>query len=221
MAERCLIRNAWPSRIFVDEFTKIEQISTLGKVRFYNPFHRRGYLENKAYLLDLYRQGYPVIPTVTSSQEIDQLPESEKYIIKPNNGCSSFGVESLTKQEVLERALQGYLIQPEVDLLDELSFYFIDNTFAYAMVSAGKDRRWELEEYHPTRQEIEWAEKFVQWNNLRYGLQRIDAVRTRTMELLLMEVEDTMPMLTLFDLSELRRTQVLECFVQSLIKNLG
>lgn len=219
-ARRCLIRNAWPSRFFVKEFMEMRRISALERVRFYNPFHRNGYVEDKTYLLDLYKQRYPVIPTITSEKEIDQLPKSKKYVVKPNDGGSSFGVEFITKEEVLEREWLNYLIQPEIDLLYEISFYFIDDTFEYAMVSAGKGRRWELQEYHPTQAELDWAQAFVRWNKLPYGLQRIDAARTRTQELLLMEIEDTMPMLTLSDLPNSSRERILENFVKSLARNL-
>ncbi|MBP7133817.1 hypothetical protein KBA73_01245 [Patescibacteria group bacterium] len=213
---RCLIRNAWPSRQFVKEFQELKRLCEVHQIKSYNTFHRNAFIEDKTYLLELYRDGYPVIPTIDHQRDLPLLPEVESYIIKPKNGCSSHGVESLTREELLVRELNAHLIQPEIDFIDERSFYFIDDRFEYAMVSAGKQHRWELTEYKPSESELQWAQKFVTWNQMPYGLQRIDGCRLPSGEMLLMEVEDSMPMLTLSDLTDSRREEVLASFTKSL-----
>ena len=40
-----------------------------------------------------------------------------------------------------------YLIQPEIDFVYEVSFYFINDTFEYAMYAPDKSKRWELKMY--------------------------------------------------------------------------
>ena len=217
---RCLIRNAWPSRLFVNEFSEMKRICSEDNIKCYNPFPRNGYVEDKTYLIKLYQDGYPVIPTADSIDTIDSLPSSDSYIIKPKDGCSSDGVEALSKAAIQTRDLVGFIIQPEIDLVHEISFYFIDDVFEYAMISAGKNKRWELTEYQPPTEEITWATQFVTWSAMPYGLQRIDCCRTVKGELLLMEVEGTMPMLTLFDVSEPTRRRVLDSFTHSLLRNL-
>ena len=217
---RCLIRNAWPSRAFVDEFIEMRRICSERRIKSYNPFHRNCFVEDKTYLKQLYHAGYSVIPTVDSIDEIDSLPLSNSYIIKPKDGCSSDGVEALSKINLHTRDLTGFIIQPEIDLLHEISFYFIDDHFEYATISAGKNKRWELTEYHPTADEIHWAEQFVKWNALPYGLQRIDCCRATKGNLLLMEIESEMPMLTLFDISKPTRYRVIQNLKNSLLRNI-
>ena len=217
---RCLIRNAWPSRLFVNEFSEMKRICSEHNIKCYNPFPRNGYVEDKIYLIELYQDGYPVIPTADSIDTIDALPPSVSYIIKPKDSCSSDGIEALSKIAIQKRDLEGLVIQPEIDLVHEISFYFIDDVFEYATISAGKNKRWELTEYQPSAEEITWATQFVRWNAMPYGLQRIDGCRTIEGRLLLMEIDSRMPILTLFDLSESTRHHVLDSFTHSLLRNL-
>lgn len=217
---RVLIRNAWPSRIFVGEFKAMKKIIEERSIKSYNPFHRNAFIEDKEYLLHLFRAGYPVIPTVDLLEDLELLGESDRYVIKPKDGCSSYGVKVLKKEELLRMNVDGYVIQPEIDFVDEISLYFIDGKFTYAFVSGGKGKRWNLREFTPSKEEIEWAQDFVDWNALPYGLQRIDGCRLRDGSILLMEVEDTMPMLSLHELSAERRGQVLKIFSESVLKNI-
>ena len=39
------------------------------------------------------------------------------------------------------------LIQPAVDFVYEVSFYFINDKFEYALYAPDRDRRWELKDY--------------------------------------------------------------------------
>lgn len=217
--QRCLIRNAWPSREFAPELKRIEDIVRIHGIKLYNPIHR-GYVEDKSYIVRLWDDGYPVIPTVDSPDDLDRLPVSLSYIIKPNDGCSSEGIKRLRHEEILTHGIKGYLLQPEIDIQEEVSFYFIDDQFKYSMVSAGKKRRWELTEYRPSPEEIEWAMRFVRWNAMPYGIQRIDAARTCSNDLLLMEVEDHMCLLSLLELSEMTRKKACEALLRSLKENL-
>jgi hypothetical protein len=213
----CLIRNAWPSRLFLDELKAIKKISDENRIKVYNPFHRGG-IEDKSYLIDLFRGGFPVIPTIDQFDDLNQLPRSEIYVVKPKDGCSSFGVKFLSLSELRHEDITGSVIQPAIDLRDEISLYSIDNVFSYAMVSAGPGKRWDLMEHEPSEEEMDWAMKFIKWNNMPYGLQRIDGCRTKAGDVLLMEVEDFMPMLCLADLSDSTRDRVLNQLVVSLQK---
>ncbi len=212
----CLIRNAWPSRLFVKEFELIKNISAQFGIKLYNPIHRNNFIEDKNYLVDLFDRGMPVIPTVNSLENLSKLNMPDLYIIKPIDGCSSFGVQELLPHEIIQKDLSDFIIQPKIIFEYEISFYYIDNIFVYATVSDGPDQRWELREYVPSPAEIEWANQFVVWNNLPYGLQRIDACRMKSGELLLMEVEDTFPVLSLEILSENTKNKVLATLVESL-----
>lgn len=217
--KKCLIRNAWPSRLFEKEFDLIQKIFKQNNTKLYNPNHRN-FVEDKTYLLNLFEQNFPVIPTINKLTDLQKLGSPDSYIIKPNDGCSSVGVEELSGKEIVERDLSGYIIQPTIQFKDETSFYYIDDIFVYATVSAGPDKRWELQEYTPIEIELDWAKQFVVWNKLPYGLQRIDACRLKDGELLLMEIEDTFPLLSLGVLSERSKEKVLACLTDSLRKNL-
>ena len=218
---RCLIRNAWPSRQFKQELESIVRIGRERNIKLYNPAHRTGYVEDKRYIGELQRLGYPVIPTVFSATEIDRLPSSASYLIKPNDGCSSFGIETVDRNELMTRNPNGYLIQPELDFKNEVSFYFIDDQFEYAMESAGKGRRWELTLFQPSADDIRWAQRFVDWNKLPYGIQRIDACRMPSGELFLMEIEDQMPLLSILELSKEVRERLCSQIKTSLMTHLG
>lgn len=218
---RCLIRNAWPSRQFVVEFKAIQTIAKERSIKVYNPFHRRGPIENKSYLGELYNHGFPVIPTITNVAEVSALGGASTCVIKPNDGCSSEGVAYVAATELLSRDLTNYLIQPAMRLQDEISLYFIDNAFVYATVSAGPGKRWELKEYTPNEKETACAKQFVEWNQLPFGLQRIDLCRMKDGRLFLMEIEDSMPFLSLDILSVATRERVLCVLRESLVEHIG
>lgn len=212
----CLIRNAWPSRLFKAEFKEFERVCKENTVVVYNPIHRNGYLEDKNYLVSLYQDGYPVIPSIRSITDLKNIPISNEYLIKPLDGASSWGIETLSKADLIKLNPQEYLIQPKLNFQDEISFFFIDNELAYTLVSAGPKGRWDLKEYTPTENELQWAEAFVNWNKLPFGLQRIDACRMPTGEMYLMEIEDTMPYLSLEVLNPASKEEVLNTLVDSL-----
>ena len=97
---------------------------------------------------------------------------------------------------------QGQILQPFIDFEYEVSFYYIDNVFQYALYAPNKDRRWELIRYQPTAEDLRFAQQFVDWNDLEHGIQRVDACRTTNGPLLLVELEDLNPYLSLLLLDE-------------------
>lgn len=216
----CLVRNAWPSRLFKADFERFQKMCLEKKIKLYNPIHRNGYVEDKNYLVELYKAGYPVIPSVRFSNEINQLPVSDAYLIKPLDGASTWGVEVMNQSELLSTNPANHIIQPKLNFLNEVSFYFIDDELTYTLVSSAPDQRWKLTEYSPTTAESNWAKIFANWNQLPFGLQRIDACRMANGELLLMEVEAMMPFLSLDCLDEDSRQHVCHKLEQSLHKNL-
>jgi hypothetical protein len=59
-----------------------------------------------------------------------------------------------------------------------------------------------LEPYGATAADLEFARRFVEWNALPHGIQRVDACRTADGELLLVELEDLNPYLSLDRVTE-------------------
>ena len=108
------------------------------------------------------------------------------------------------------------LIQPLINFDYEVSFYFIDKEFQYALYAPDKSKRWELKEYEATAADLEFAMKFVEWNNIDHGIQRIDACRDEEGNLLLVELEDLNPYLSVLELSN----QLQNKFIESLKKSI-
>lgn len=215
---RCVIRNAWPSREFKSDFRMLEALAQNRRVEFYNPLGRsRGPIEDKGYLADLYRHGLPVIPTYLDIADLAAAGHTGTILCKPIDGCSSAGIVEAMSTDTFPSS-GNYIYQPKLAFDHEVSFFFIDNAFAYALASAGPTmkHRWQLSEVIPAETDIVWAQQFVKWNKLPYGLQRIDACRLSSGELLLMEVEDSMPFLSLLDLPEHRRHLVVDRLIESI-----
>lgn len=56
-----------------------------------------------------------------------------------------------------------------------------------------------LDKYVATEEDIAFATEFIRWNNICSGIQRVDACRTKDGKLLLVELEDLNPYLSILD----------------------
>ena len=184
----------------------------------YNPLTGRADMMGKQYLLDLFASGYPVIPSVERAEDLDRLGASvDRYIAKPKLGSDSIGMFTDDRAGLASRTLDGVLIQPLVQFDYEVSFYFIDHDFQYALYAPAVDRRWELAWYEPTDTDLTFAQRFVEWNDLTHGIQRVDACRvSATGELLLVEIEDLNPYLSLDVLSFEARGRFIDRMAESI-----
>lgn len=187
-------------------------------LRTFNTFTGKADMLGKDYLLELTKLGFPVIPTVECKSDISLLPASDRYVIKPKDGADSIGLEFLSDEELSQRHIADhvYLIQPAVEFEYEVSFYFIDNKFEYAMYAPDKTKRWEMVPYHASEEDIRFAERFISWNSISHGIQRVDACRTTEGELLLIELEDLNPYLSLLQ----TETDTQEKFIADLVSAL-
>jgi len=168
----------------------------------------------KQYLVDLNDAGYPVIPTTDSDPS--ELPEATSYVVKPKLGSDSIGLQKVSRDELTHLSLDGQLAQPLIDFRYEVSFYFIDRDLQYALYAPDPAKRWELERYEPTDEDRAFAQRFVDWNTIDHGIQRVDACRTTTGELLLVELEDLNPFLSLELTDDASRTRFVERMAQSI-----
>lgn len=215
-ADLIVFRNTGPVSGFrktFDEF--VERVKT-DNLKTFNEFTGKADMQGKQYLLDLTARDYPVIPTIDSIENLELLGDCEKYVIKPKDGADSIGLEFLDKKELLKRNLENTLIQPAIDFEYEVSFYFINNTLEYALYAPDKEKRWELERYDFTRKDKEFALKFIEWNTIENGIQRVDACRTRDGRLLLVELEDLNPYLSLLELDSKTRERFMNDFMNAL-----
>ncbi|MEH1058039.1 hypothetical protein V6U89_22880 [Micromonospora sp. CPCC 206171] len=128
-----------------------------------------------------------------------------------------FDAVVVVARDRLAEAVDGQsLIQPRVPFRYEVSFYFVDDAFQYALHAPDPRRRWALAPYAPTGADLAFARRFVRWNTLAHGVQRVDACRTVDGALLLVELEDLNPYLSL----DLVAAEVREGFVAAMSTSL-
>ncbi|MFF4895390.1 hypothetical protein [Streptomyces sp. NPDC001068] len=192
-----VVRNSGPVLHYRRAYDAFRDRATARRTRVYNPLHGRADMAGKGYLLDLTAAGHPVIPTVDRPEHLDRLPESDQYAVKPRTGADSIGLTFVTGDRLAGLAYGDILVQPRVDFRYEVSFYYVDDTFQYALYAPDPARRWELEPYEPSAADLAFARRFIEWNTLDHGIQRVDACRTREGALLLVELEDLNPYLSL------------------------
>ncbi len=209
-----LIRNIWPTHVYQKEFEKAARRWKRKGIKTYNSLDGRADLLGKNYLMELHQKGYSVVPTYTIKQAKKQL-NARKYVIKPLFGAdgSSMRVVNSLKGIKLSRS---QIVQPLIHFEEELAFYFLDNKFHYALRFKNKLQSHTTKLYLPTRKEIVLAQKFVDWNTMSYGIQRVDVLRQANNTLLMNEIEDFCPYLYLEDLSKKTQTK----FISSLINSL-
>ena len=211
-----LFRNTGPVMYFQEDYDAFRKEAEATGAKIFNELSGKGDMQGKQYLIDLSREGYPVIPSIDNHSELDRLPQAERYVVKLKEGADSIGMEFVTREQLEKTDLVGKLAQPVMDFVYEVSFYYINHEFQYALYAPDPDKRWSLEAYEASAKDLEYAAKFIEWNDIDYGIQRVDACRMPSGELLLMEVEDINPYLSLDLLSEAKR----ESFVQALSKAL-
>ncbi|MGW0336717.1 hypothetical protein ACWD0J_33570 [Streptomyces sp. NPDC003011] len=192
-----VVRNSGPVLHYQKEYDAFRDQAAARGTRIYNPQTGRADMAGKQYLLDLTAAGYPVIPTIDRPQDRELLPESDQYVVKPKAGADSIGLDFVSRDRLDGVAYGGVLVQPRIDFRYEVSFYYVDDAIQYALYSPDPDRRWALEPYQPTEDDLAFARRFIDWNTLDHGIQRVDACRTQDGDLLLVELEDLNPYLSL------------------------
>ncbi|MEU6380678.1 hypothetical protein [Streptomyces sp. NPDC046909] len=216
-----VVRNSGPVLAYQEAYDAFRERAIGTGTRVYNPLSGKADMAGKRYLLDLSTAGYPVIPTVDRADDLHRLPEAERYVVKPKLGADSLGLEIVTADRVRALITGEVLVQPCVDFAYEVSFYFVDHDFQYALYAPHTDRRWQLEPYEPTEGDLEFARRFIDWNGIGHGIQRVDACRAPGGELLLVELEDLNPYLSLDALSEDGRDAFVAAMKASLHRFLG
>lgn len=213
-----VVRNSGPVVHYLAEYDGFRDLAVRSGSLVYNQLSGKADMAGKQYLVDLSAAGYPVIPTVGSREDLGRLPAVDEYVVKPVRGADSAGLRFLGRERLdglRHDGLDGLVVQPRVRLRYEVSFYFVDQTFQYALYAPRKEERWVLEPYEPTRADLEFARTFIAWNDIAHGIQRVDACRTEDGDLLLVELEDLNPYLSLDRLDPHTRDAVVESIEDS------
>lgn len=222
-ADLIVFRNTGAVSGFKDAYNAFRERIKRNGLKTFNEFTGKGDMCGKQYLVDLTLRNFPVIPTVDSIDNLSLLPQTEKYVVKPKDGADSIGLEFLTEKELLNRDFcdGNTIIQPAVDFKYEVSFYFLDDKLEYAMYAPDKNRRWNLEKYDYSDEDAEFANRFIKWNDIKHGIQRVDACRTQDGRLLLVELEDLNPYLSILLLDEHTRNGFIEDMITSFNNMIG
>lgn len=214
-ADVLVFRNTGPVVYYKEYFDRFVGLVKEKELVTFNSFDGKADIRGKQYLLDLTREGYPVIPTAAT---VEETVPAEKYIVKLKNGADSIGMELLDKAGLLQANLTGKIIQPFVDFVYEVSFYFLNNVFQYALYAPDKSRRWQLEVFQPSAADLAFATAFIAWDNVLHGIVRIDACRLQNGSLLLVEIEDLNPFLSIDLLPEEKRQEFVNNLITALKK---
>ncbi|MGA4846835.1 hypothetical protein ACOBQB_11395 [Streptomyces sp. G5(2025)] len=216
-----VVRNSGPVLHYQKEYDAFRDRAAARGTRVYNPLSGRADMAGKQYLLDLTAAGYPVIPTVDRREDLGALPEAGQYVVKPKAGADSIGLRFVSRDQLDGLAYGDVLVQPRVDFRYEVSFYYVDDAFQYALHAPDPQRRWALEPYRPTDADLGFAHRFIDWNTLDHGIQRVDACRTQEGDLLLVELEDLNPYLSLDLVDDTTRAAFVTSMTASLHRLLG
>ena len=184
----------------------------LPRINFDGKFDNQG----KHYLADLYNNGYAVVPTINNILELEKLGKYEKFLVKPVNGYASYGIIETDKSNINNYWNSNYVIQPKLDFVSEVQFYFVGNKYEFAQIFTPKKLLSHENAifYTPTIEEIRLAELFAKLNGDSFnGVQRIDFLKLNN-RLLLSELEDDSPYMAIEALSDNKKKEFIDDFKQ-------
>ncbi|GIE28442.1 hypothetical protein Ait01nite_014870 [Actinoplanes italicus] len=216
-----VVRNSGPVLNYRAGYEAFRSAARRAGTRVFTELTGRGDMAGKQYLIDLYAAGYPVIPTVDRFEDHGKLPDIVRYVAKPKFGADSAGLAIVGRTDLPGLDYTDLLVQPRIDFTYEVSFYFINHDFQYALYAPRPEHRWELEPYEPDEADLAFAQRFIEWNAVEHGIQRVDACRTRDGELLLVELEDLNPYLSLDRISPAARDRFVAAMTTALLRLAG
>jgi hypothetical protein len=211
-----LVRNSGPAIYYRQEHDAFRALAEARNILVLSELSGKADMAGKQYLLDLTAAGYPVIPTIDDAADLARLPVAARYIAKPKLGADSIGLSLVQHDELSTLHYDNLLVQPRIDFQYEVSFYFVDQTHQYALNAPDPTKRWQLQQYHASDDDWTFAQQFIDWNPIEHGIQRVDACRTADGELLLVELEDLNPYLSLDLLDDQTRASFVTAMKESI-----
>ena len=199
-------RSLWNSNPQLEDmdtnYSFIERIKkkNVFRVNFDGKFDGNG----KSYLVDLFKKGYKVIPSVDKLENLDLLGEYDKYLLKLKDSYDGIGQKIVKKGELIDEFDDEYIIQPLMKFKSEVQFYYIKEKLEYALefIPSKVPVYPDPVIYSYTKEEKSLADSFASLNGDYFGIQRIDFIKLSDGKLLLTEIEDIDPYLDLDCVSE-------------------
>lgn len=196
-----LLRNTWNSDADIETIKKRSNFKkriiskNLPRINFDGNYDGK----NKEYLVHLYKEGYPVIPTIDDIKDIAVLGQYNEFMLKLKSSYDGIGQMILDKQELCQKFNDSYIIQPFMKFKSEVQFYYIKDKLEYALefIPSKVPIYPDAIKYIPNENEIKLANQFSKLNGNYYGIQRIDFIKLNDDTLLLTEIEDIAPYLDL------------------------
>lgn len=215
LVDGIVIRNTGPITNYHKAFTDFRQRVDQQQLKTFNSLDGKADMCGKYYLPALFKEGFQVTPSVSNPVQVDLLPDVNEYAVKPMMGADSIGLEFMDRKAIDSLTPDEFVIQPKLDIQEEHSLFFIDNQFCYALKTAGT--RWEMVLFEPDVDETLLAQTFIDWNDMKAGIQRVDFAKTAE-GLFLVELEDINPFLSLALLDEATRVKFIDKLKQSLLQ---
>lgn len=196
-----LLRNTWQTSATLEmvnresNFRKRIINKNLPRINFDGEYDGK----NKEYLVKLYKDGYPTIPTIDCIEDLSLLGEYNEFMLKLKVSYDGIGQMVVDKQELEQKFTDSYIIQPYMKFQSEVQFYYIKNKLEYTLefIPSKVPTYPEAIKYIPDEDEIKLADEFSKLNGNYYGIQRIDFIKLNDGTLLLTEIEDIAPYLDL------------------------
>lgn len=210
-----VVRNSGPVLGYAEAYARFRDRIVASGVPVYNELTGRADMLGKTYLLEMHEQGMPVIPSALPGR-LDRLPSATEYVVKPLHGADSVGLTFVNRAGLLDLDQPDVLVQPRIAMLAEISFVFVDDEYQYALTTSPGNERWELREYEASAADLSFANRVLAWNGIEHGIQRVDACRTEDGSLLLVELEDLNPYLSLDVVSAPTRKRFVAAFIHAL-----
>lgn len=130
-----LERNTWDSNATIEnvkekyEFRKRIIKKNLLRINFDGKYDGG----DKKYLVDLFKKGYQVIPSIDSLKDLKLLNNPNKYMLKLKDSYDGIGQLVVDKDDLKQKFDNSYIIQPLMKFKSEVQFYYIKDKFEYAL----------------------------------------------------------------------------------------
>lgn len=221
-----LRRNTWvQEEEKVHEYEKYNEIlkkriknKSIKKVNFYEVDN-----EGKAYLIQYYKKGLPVIPSTDNLQEVKKFSDYEEFVLKPLNSFGSgFGQKIVSRENLEIEFEEGMLVQPKLKFKSEVQCYFVADELMYTFefIPSKYPDYPDPIVIELTENERKLVYQFVKEAKVTVGFQRIDFLRLENDELVLLEYEATSPFMDFVMLEENLRNTVIHKYKQNIYEYL-